>query len=35
MNDWGLTKVAFRERWPSDRVATIDRFHSISPRMTG
>ena len=23
----GLTKVAFIERWPSYRVATIDRFH--------
>ena len=31
-NEWGkalsgLTKVAFIERWPSYRVATIDRFH--------
>ena len=25
----GLTKVAFIERWPSYRVATIDRFHCI------
>ena len=23
----GLTKVAFIERWPSYRVATIDRLH--------
>ena len=26
----GLTKVAFIKRWPSYRVATIDRFHSTT-----
>ena len=25
----GLAKVAFIERWPSYRVATINRFHRI------
>ena len=29
----GITKVAFTEMWPPNRVAIIDRFHCTTPHL--